>query len=101
MTIDQYAIIDGIDVVNVILLDDDNSYIPPEGHILIKAPEGVAIGWQFAGDNWIAPEPPEAIQDPIEDPEITQAKMEGLAELLDIGLSEATARRILGLPLSN
>lgn len=97
MVVQNYAILDGSDVVNIILLDEGDSYIPPAGHTLLPAPDNVAIGWQWVSDTWISPVEPPVEQQPAEDPEVVAENQSALEELMEIGVSEATARRILGL----
>lgn len=101
MAVNEYAIIDGNEVVNIILLDEAHEYTPPTGNLIIRTPESenVGIGWTRVGDEWIAPNEPPVPAEPVEDPNVTAAKYAGLQELIDVGISDATARRILGLPV--
>jgi hypothetical protein len=100
MTVKKHAILDGIDVVNIILLDDEDEYTPPVGHMVIPADsDDVAIGWTRVENTWVAPEEPPANPQPTEDPDVLAAKYEGVKELTDLGISESTARRIVGLPI--
>lgn len=52
----RYAMIkDGI-VQNICLWDGDTTkWTPPEGMIVIPAPDNVGIGWTYDGANWAAP----------------------------------------------
>jgi hypothetical protein len=59
--------------------------------------EEVAIGWKLVDGEWIVPPEP-AVEIPEEDPSVLQAKLTAVEELKAIGVSEATARAILGLP---
>lgn len=97
MTVKKHAIINGMDVVNVILLDSDDDYTPPAGHLILVAPDDVAIGWRWASNVWLAPEELTTSSDPVEDPEILAAKNAAVQELIDVGITDATARRIIGL----
>lgn len=97
MTVKKHAIIDGVNVVNVILLDTDDDFTPPNGHLLLVAPDNVAIGWQWASNVWLAPEELSTPSQPVEDPDVIAAKNTAVQELRDIGITEATARRIVGL----
>jgi hypothetical protein len=93
----KYAIIDGTKVVNVILLDINDHYIPPSGLLLLAAPNDVSIGWTKEGENWIAPQQT-TTPIPVESPDDVAAKTEAAQELIDAGISEVAARRIVGLP---
>jgi hypothetical protein len=77
-------------------------YIPAEGHTLVLAPENVSIGigWKWATDAWDAPAAieTESVPEPVEDPVVLSAKESALTELMNLGISEATARTIVGLP---
>ncbi len=99
MTSQRYAVIDGTDVVNIILLDESDSYIPPAGHTLHPASDAVSIGWRWAANMWLAPEEPQSEPQPIEDPDVTAAKYTAVEELMALGITEATARRIVSLPV--
>lgn len=97
MAVEKYAIVDGSTVINLILLDEGNDFTPPEGCLVLPAPEYISLGWQRMLNDWVAPERP-APERPIEDPSDTTAKNDAVKELTDLGISEATARRIIGLP---
>jgi hypothetical protein len=99
MTVQKYAIVEGVDVINIILMADGDLYTPPEGCLVLEAPEDISIGWRMIANDWVAPEEPPAPEQPTEDPDVTAAKYEGLKELTDLGISETTARRIVGLPV--
>lgn len=99
MTIQKYAVLDGMNVVNTILLDETDDYIPPTGHTLIPASDAVSIGWQWVADVWLAPEEPHTDPQPTEDPDVLAAKYDAVEELMALGVSEATARRIVSLPV--
>ncbi|QED11525.1 hypothetical protein PP914_gp035 [Arthrobacter phage Qui] len=101
MAVNEYAIIDGNEVVNIILLDEANEYTPPTGHILVPTEDNVGIGWQRIGTEWVAPAEQETSVEPVEDPDVTAAKQDAVQELMAIGISEATARRILSLPVDD
>jgi len=93
----KYAIVDGTKVVNVILLDISDHYTPPSGHLLLAAPNEVSIGWTKDGDNWSAPQQA-TTPAPVESADDVAAKQEAAQELIDAGISEVAARRIVGLP---
>ena len=96
MTVQKYAVVDGSAVTNIILLDEESDFTPPPGNLLLPAPENISIGWLRSGNEWVSPTPkPEPVF--TEDPDVTAAKNDALVELTDLGMSEATAKRILGL----
>lgn len=88
----RYAIVvDGL-VVNVILWDGESEY-PEE---LVPCPEEASIGWSFLDGEWSAPEP-EIVELPTE--ALTPEQHAAIADIMDtLGLLEATARTMLGLP---
>jgi hypothetical protein len=98
MTAEKYAIVDGDAVVNTILLDENDKYTPPSGFLILPATDNVSIGWQRVGSEWVAPEITLNPQMPDEDPDVTAAKDEAVQELINAGISEGAARRIVGLP---
>jgi hypothetical protein len=101
MSINNYAIIDGNEVVNVILLDEDfDDFIPPTGCELKSVPEYVTIGWTWIDELWKPPIVPDQNPEPVEDPAITEAKENALITLMDLGIDETIARTIVGLPAS-
>lgn len=59
MTIRRYALLEGTDVVNVILLDTADEYEPDEGLNLKLAPVPVSPGWTYVNKKWEAPVRPE------------------------------------------
>jgi hypothetical protein len=99
MTSQKYAVLDGTDVVNIILLDEADEYTPPEGHLLLPVADDVSIGWRRAGGTWLPIEEPQAVPQPSEDPDVTAAKYTAVEELMALGITEATARRIVSLPV--
>lgn len=99
----KYVVLEGSKVVNIIIWDseDENSAgFDIEGKANIRLATGdVGIGYELVGSEWFAPlsfEPPSPVYQ--EDPVVTDAKYQGLAELIEAGISEATARLIVGLP---
>lgn len=99
MTAQKYAVLDGVDVVNIILLDEADAYTPPDGHQLLPVSDDVSIGWRRAGSVWLPLEEPQVTPQPVEDPDVTAAKNTAVEELMALGITEATARRIAGLPV--
>lgn len=99
MTSQKYAILDGNEVVNIILLDEEDIYTPPVGHTLVPAQEPVSIGWKWVSDMWLPLEEPQPEPQPTEDPDVLAAKYEAVEELMALGISESTARRIVSLPI--
>jgi hypothetical protein len=98
MATQSYAILDEGKVINVILLDDKDEYTPAEDQTILLAPDNVAIGWRRDDNTWIAPLAPDVVPEPTEDPDEVAAVYDAVQELTGIGISESTARRILGLP---
>ncbi|QFG11006.1 hypothetical protein PBI_LORETTA_24 [Arthrobacter phage Loretta] len=99
MTVERYALIEGENVVNVILWDSEEEFEVAEGLVAKLAPEEVGPGWQFSND-WV---PPVASPEPempviVEDPVVTEAKFEALRQLTALGITEPVARTIVGLP---
>jgi hypothetical protein len=96
----RYAILEGTDVVNLILWDSEDEFEVLEGQVLTPAPDEVGIGWKWESDSWIQPPTPEEIIMPpvAEDPAVTSAKLEALRQLTALGITEPVARTIVGLP---
>jgi len=95
----RYAVVDTDGMVtNIILWSGTDEFSAPDGCELIQAPDEVYIGCSREGNEWIIPEPPEPEAAPPEDPTVTQAKLDALTELTTLGVSEETARVIVGLP---
>lgn len=96
----RYALIDGSDVVNVILWDGEEDYEAPDGFLVVPCEDEVSVGWKVNSDGWVPPVLPPAEPDPIpiESSEVLAAKNSALAELVALGVTEATARIIVGLP---
>lgn len=92
--------LDGVDVVNLILWDSEEEFEVPEGQVLMSAPDEVGIGWKRESDSWIQPPAPEEVVIPpvAEDPVVTDAKFEALRQLMVLGITEPVARTIVGLP---
>lgn len=96
-----YVVLENSKVTNVIMWDpedEDSASFNPGGIQNIRLVTGpVGIGWELIGSEYFAPlsfeTPP-----PVEDSTVTDAKYQGLAELMQAGISEATARLIVGLP---
>lgn len=96
---ERHAIIKGENVVNVIMLQEGVDYETPEGERIKPAPEQVAMGWKFREDAWIEPvvvDEPNPEPEPIS-PEELSAKQVAVNELVKVGISQASARLILGL----
>jgi hypothetical protein len=99
MSIKTYAVLEGEEVVNLILLDDESDYAAPEGTTLVPiTDDAVTIGWKMVSDAWVAPPEPEPEVFPTEDPSVTEAKMTALGQLVGLGISDDVARTIVGLP---
>lgn len=94
----RFAIVDNHVVVNVILWDGEEQYEPPEGTFLCEVPDEVSVGWTCVDGVLYPPPPAEPYPEPEEDPAIQDAKLSALNELTALGVSEATARTIVGLP---
>lgn len=93
----RYAIIVNDVVTNVILWDGQEDYQPSEECELIEVDEEVSIGWFKEGGVLVAPPEPE-FEIPEEDPTVVNGKLTAVQELVAMGVSEATARTIVGLP---
>lgn len=99
MAIQRFAVMNGEEVVNLILWDDsEDEYEAPEGSTVIAAPEEVDLGWKLSLDEWVAPARPEPEPVPTEDPAVTAAKVTGMNQLMTLGITEPVARMIVGLP---
>lgn len=85
-------------VTDIILWDGTTEYEPGGEHLLLPAPDDVAVGWSYVNGEWVAPAPSEPIPEPDEDSTVTEARLTALAEMVSLGVSEATARVIVGLP---
>lgn len=55
-----YAVINGSDVVNTVLWDGEDEWVPPEGQTaeLIPAGQIVGIGWKYQAGVFFNPNPP-------------------------------------------
>ncbi|QFG13631.1 hypothetical protein PBI_SHEPARD_21 [Arthrobacter phage Shepard] len=98
----KYVVLEGSKVVNVILWDPEdanaaNFELPGTDDIRL-ATDDVGIGWELANNEWVPPVAEEQPPIPHEDQSVTDAKYQGLAELMAAGISEPTARLIVGLP---
>lgn len=93
----RYALVkDGL-VESVILWDGETEYEIPEGCSAYEVSENVSPGWTFENDEWIVPSV--QIAEPTSElVAIEEAKETALLELTALGVSEATARVIVGLP---
>ena len=98
MTSSKYALIENGEVVNTIIWDDEDDYEVPEGLILFQAPEEVAIGWKVIDDEWVASPPLPDPEPPAEDSTVLEAKNTAVQQLMALGITEAVARTIVGLP---
>jgi len=94
----RYAVLENDEVVNLIMWNSEDEYEPAEHCMVIPVTEEVAIGWKRDGDSWIVPVEPEPELPPLEDPVVTEARHQAVRELTALGVSEATARVIAGLP---
>ena len=54
----RYAIVDGTDVVNVIIWDGEEEYPPPDGCLVIPAPDEVSVGWTYVDGVYHSPNVP-------------------------------------------
>lgn len=94
----RHAIVEGNEVVNVILLNDGDDYKPGEGQSIHRVPEDVSPGWQRVNEEWVEPEaPPAEVIDPAIGKAVKDAKEAAASELMNIGITEASARLIVGL----
>lgn len=93
----RYALVKDGEVCSVILWDGETPYEPEEGYAMYEAPDEVAPGWKIVDDQWVAP-PLVEILVPSETEAIETAKIQALLELTALGVSESTARTIVGLP---
>lgn len=60
----RYALVaDGV-VVNVILLDQPTDITPPNGHTLVLANDDVSPGWEYDGNDFTNPNPPQEPEPP-------------------------------------
>lgn len=56
MAVERWAMIQDGTVVNVCLWDGERTtWEPPAGIEMQRAPDQVAIGWTYAGGEWVAP----------------------------------------------
>lgn len=54
----RYAIVNGTDVVNVIVWDGEEEYVPPEGYFVVPAPDEVSVGWTYVDGEFHSPNIP-------------------------------------------
>lgn len=96
----RFAIMDGDKVVNLILWNSDDEYEVLEGHTAVPVADEIGIDWVRSGTEWIQPETVEPLAPPVlvEDPAVTQAKITAMNQLVGLGITEAVARTIVGLP---
>lgn len=88
--------VDNGTVVNVILWDGESEFECEGDLIPLDDDATVGPGWTLEGDAWIAP-PEEAVEPPMEDPVAVAAKEAAVRELTALGISEETARAVMGL----
>ncbi|QCG77519.1 hypothetical protein SEA_DIZZYRUDY_22 [Microbacterium phage DizzyRudy] len=93
----RYALVKDNVVCSVILWDGETPYEPEEGCVMYEVPDEISPGWTIADNQWAPPIPVE-IPVPSETEAIETAKIQALLELTALGMSEATARTIVGLP---
>ena len=48
----------GTDVVNVIVWDGEEEYVPPEGYFVVPAPDEVSVGWTYVDGEFHSPNIP-------------------------------------------
>lgn len=94
----RYAIVKNGEVINIIEWDGLAEYLPAENCDVYDVVPEVSIGWTFVNEEFVAPDPPILPEEPTEDPAITEAKEAASQELMALGISEANARIIVGLP---
>lgn len=96
----NHAIVRANSVVNIIVLDANVTYEVAEGCTLHEVSNEVSIGWSLVDGTFVPPEPdpPVVMPEPEDSEETSQAKYAALQELLILGITEATARAIVGLP---
>lgn len=94
----KYTIVENGVVSNVILWDGEEAYLPPEGCQLCEVDEEVSIGWTMENGVLVPPVQTSEPEVPEEDPTVVAAKLAAVQELVTVGVSEATARTIVGLP---
>lgn len=88
----------GTEIVNSVLVDDNASYIPPEGLSVLDGALKVGIGYRLVNNQWVAPPGSEEKVIVISDePSVLAAKQKALDELKVIGVSDAVAKTIVGL----
>lgn len=93
----RYAIVRDDVVENVILWDGEESFESPDGCELVAVDDDVSIGWTLVDETWTAPDAPEP-PIPTEDGAVVSAKLAAAEALVALGVAEATARVIVGLP---
>jgi hypothetical protein len=97
---DRHAILEGPEVVNIILLQEGVDYSVPLGQEIRQAPERVTLGWEWKNDDWVEPvvvEEPQPVEEPVAAAEIS-ARETAANELIAKGISQASARLLAGLP---
>lgn len=92
----RFALVKDNVVCSVILWDGESQYVPEEGYLMYEVSDDIAPGWKIENDQWVPPIQVE-VPPPEGDPAIEQAKQQALQELMALGISEATARTIVGL----
>jgi hypothetical protein len=93
----KHAVLEGEDVVNVILLQEGVDYEPNPGQQVVPIPDHVSPGWKRHDDKW---EGPVMVDEPAPEPVSAaelSAKQLAVNELVKVGISQASARLILGL----
>lgn len=90
----RYAIVEDSLVTNIILWDGIEQYVPPDGAVLIAAPDDVTIGWTCPGGTWVAPE--DSDPQPIPSDE-SEDKLQAVQALVALGIDEQIAKTIVGL----
>lgn len=93
----RYALVKEGLVESIILWDGETKYEIPQGYSAYEVPENISPGWTVENGEWTEP-PMRIVEPPAELVAVENAKEAALLELTTLGVSEATARVIVGLP---
>ena len=67
MAVTKQAIVVNDECVNVVLVDDESNWTPDEGTLIpVAEDERVAAGWTRVNSAWVEPDPPAAVDPPID-----------------------------------